>query len=44
MTQLRRGLEALRQTACFVGLAAILLLSGAKLAAGTHNPFIYFRF
>jgi alginate O-acetyltransferase complex protein AlgI len=40
----RLGLELVRQTACFVGLAAVLLLSGARLAAGTHNPFIYFRF
>jgi alginate O-acetyltransferase complex protein AlgI len=40
----RRGLELVRQTACFVGLATVLLLSSARLAAGTHNPFIYFRF
>jgi alginate O-acetyltransferase complex protein AlgI len=38
------GMELFRQAACFVGLAAILLLCSMKLAAGTHNPFIYFRF
>ncbi|MEE8467511.1 MAG: hypothetical protein V3T22_03605 [Planctomycetota bacterium] len=27
-----------------VGLAAIFLLSSMELAAGTFNPFIYFRF
>ena len=33
-------LESLR----FAALFATLLLSGASLAMGTHNPFIYFRF
>jgi alginate O-acetyltransferase complex protein AlgI len=32
------------QAATLVGLLAILLVSSMKLAAGTHNPFIYFRF
>jgi alginate O-acetyltransferase complex protein AlgI len=27
-----------------LGLAVVLLLCGGLLAAGTHNPFIYFRF
>jgi alginate O-acetyltransferase complex protein AlgI len=34
------ALESLR----FAALFAALLLSGASLAMGTHNPFIYFRF
>jgi hypothetical protein len=28
----------------FICLAGVLILSAAKLAAGTYNPFIYFRF
>jgi alginate O-acetyltransferase complex protein AlgI len=30
--------------AVVAGVAALFLLSGMRLAAGTHNPFIYFRF
>ena len=38
------ALNVLRQSALLAGLATILALSVLKLAAGTHNPFIYFRF
>ncbi len=31
-------------TVKFIALAAVLLLCAMSLAAGTHNPFIYFRF
>jgi hypothetical protein len=30
--------------AAVVGLAAILVACATSLSAGTHNPFIYFRF
>ena len=30
--------------AVVAGIATLFLLSGMRLAAGTHNPFIYFRF
>jgi len=35
---------AVRFSAGQVALAGLLVLSGAALAAGTYNPFIYFRF
>ena len=38
------GLEALRSTTRVLLLAAVFLLSVMKLASGTYNPFIYFRF
>lgn len=40
----RPGLTALRQAGVLIALALILLACMMKLAAGTHNPFIYFRF
>lgn len=42
-----RGRVVLAQAGSFaavVGLAAILVACGMSLSAGTHNPFIYFRF
>lgn len=39
-----RHRPALRDTLAIVGLAGILVASTMKLAAQTHNPFIYFRF
>lgn len=38
------AMEFVRQAGAFAGLTAILILCAMKLAAGTHNPFIYFRF
>jgi alginate O-acetyltransferase complex protein AlgI len=40
------GLRArvLVRSAAVAGVTALLLLTGMSLAAGTHNPFIYFRF
>ncbi|MFH0907860.1 MAG: MBOAT family O-acyltransferase [bacterium] len=38
------ALDLIRQTGALAGLAVMLLLCAMKLAAGTHNPFIYFRF
>jgi hypothetical protein len=46
-TQAHRPLPAFTESIAagrLVALAAVLLLSSAMLAAGTHNPFIYFRF
>jgi alginate O-acetyltransferase complex protein AlgI len=40
----RPGARLLVRGAVLAGVAALFLLSGTKLAAGTHNPFIYFRF
>lgn len=34
----------LRHGGLALGLAAVLVISAMKLASGTHNPFIYFRF
>jgi alginate O-acetyltransferase complex protein AlgI len=34
----------LRDVLAVAGLVAIFVLCTMKLAAGTHNPFIYFRF
>jgi alginate O-acetyltransferase complex protein AlgI len=36
--------SALFASARLIGLVTLLLLCGGLLAAGTHNPFIYFRF
>ncbi len=36
--------ELVRQAGQLVFLAAVLMACAMKLAAGTHNPFIYFRF
>jgi len=38
------GADVARRIGALVGLTVILLLCAMKLAAGTHNPFIYFRF
>jgi alginate O-acetyltransferase complex protein AlgI len=38
------SLEAVRSATRVVLLAAVFLLSVMKLASGTYNPFIYFRF
>jgi alginate O-acetyltransferase complex protein AlgI len=40
------GLPArvLVRSVAVAGVTALLLLTGMSLAAGTHNPFIYFRF
>ena len=32
------------ELAAFAALGLVLVLSSMKLAAGTYNPFIYFRF
>jgi len=40
----RRGWTAQRQLLATLGLLAVFAWSVMKLAAGTHNPFIYFRF
>jgi alginate O-acetyltransferase complex protein AlgI len=40
----RRGWHLSRQMLVTVALLAVFLWSVMKLAAGTHNPFIYFRF
>jgi alginate O-acetyltransferase complex protein AlgI len=34
----------LRHGGCLAGLVLVLALCSMKLASGTHNPFIYFRF
>jgi alginate O-acetyltransferase complex protein AlgI len=36
--------DQLRQLGALAAVAAMFLLCAMKLAAGTHNPFIYFRF
>jgi alginate O-acetyltransferase complex protein AlgI len=36
--------RAVLETAQLAGLAAIFILCTFQLAAGTYNPFIYFRF
>jgi len=38
------ALELSRQVVCLALLIGIFVLCTMKLAAGTHNPFIYFRF
>jgi alginate O-acetyltransferase complex protein AlgI len=43
-TRAAEVVEAGRQVACLILLVAIFVLSSMKLAAGTHNPFFYFRF
>ncbi len=40
----RPTLRFMTETASLAGLAAILLLCGLRLSAGTYDPFIYFRF
>jgi hypothetical protein len=40
----RRGLATAGSVAEWLWLAAVLTASCAYLAAGTYNPFIYFRF
>lgn len=39
-----RSRPAVRDTLCTAGLALVFIACAMKLAAGTHNPFIYFRF
>ena len=40
----RAGRTTTRHALASIGLLAVLVWSVMKLAAGTHNPFIYFRF
>jgi alginate O-acetyltransferase complex protein AlgI len=37
-------IEGIQQSVIYMALCAMLLLCAMKLAAGTYNPFIYFRF
>ena len=40
----RPGFEPIRQIVTTVFLSGVFIWAVMKLAAGTHNPFIYFRF